>query len=303
MNNITVEALLEKAHEAPSTFTKFVLKTHIGGKNGVYCFVEDYDMPYYHDPIYYTTKKEPYAIRCKGKTGVIQIERYLSSQQEYNDYIQLYFVDKDFDDNSNLSRNICITEGYSIENYYVGEDCIRKILITEFDLDPVDDKEKFDKCFELYRKKIQEFHEASILFNAWYARLYSDKTWNRSSVSLDNKFPKDLMKYNIENVIVGTYSLEDIHNKYPEAPMLTHEDIEPYRTYLMTNPALFCRGKFEVEFLYKFLEFLNLDASKDQCFTKKRKGLHIELDKLISSLCQYSTKPDSLFEYIQSRCH
>lgn len=298
---VTVDELLEKAEEAPVLFMKFKAKVSLYGESRIYCFVEDYDMPYYSALINALKAEDWTSIRCKGKEKVLEIHDYLKDMQSYNQYAKRFFVDRDYDDNSSLDDDIYVTPSYSIENLYLTDECMRKVLETEYELDPVDDEEIFNKTMSLFQSKRDEFHQAVLLFNAWYACLHDDPSWSHDDVCLDNKFPKDLMAYSIENPITCTYSLADIESKYPVLINVTTQKIEDKKKALKVNLTYNLRGKYEIEFLYKFILFLNQDAgTRARQFTKKKKNFNFGLDGALSAVSQYATIPEDLKTYIST---
>lgn len=296
---VTVEELLDKAEEAPVLFMKFKDKVSKYGINRIYCFVEDYDMPYYSSIITALSDMEWTSIRCKGKEKVIEIHDYLKDMETYTQYKKRYFVDKDFDDNSDLDDDIYVTPSYSIENLYLTDDCMRKILETEYEIDPIDDEEIFNRTMALFQSQREEFHQAVLLFNAWYASLHEDPSWCHAFVDLDDKFPKELLKYSIDNPISCDYTLEDIENKYPEAVKIQPSKIEGKKLELSSNILYNLRGKYEIEFLYKFITFLNQDAgTKKRLYTKKKKNFSFNMDGTITAVSPYATIPIDLKYYI-----
>lgn len=298
---VTADELLDKAEEAPVLFMKFKAKVSSYGTSRIYCFVEDYDMPYYSALINALTVEEWTSIRCKGKEKVLEIHDYLKDMPTYNQYAKRYFVDRDFDDNSSLDNDIYVTPSYSVENFYLTDECMRKILETEYEIDPVDDEEIYNKTMTFFQTKREEFHQAVLLFNAWYACLHDEPSWNHDDVCLGDKFPKDLMTYSIEHPITYTYSMADIEAKYPDAINITAQKIEDKKQELKANLIYNLRGKYEIEFLYKFIAFLNQDAgTRARQFTKKKKNFNFGLDGALSAISQYATIPEDLKTYIKT---
>lgn len=295
----SVENLLSKTEDAPVLFTQFVNKISKYGDDYIYCFVEDYDMPYYAGIISALSTDKWTSIRCKGKEKVLEIHDYIKDLDSYKHYKNRFFVDRDFDDNSSLDKDIYVTPSYSIENFYSMDDCIRKVLETEYEIDPVVDEELFNKTMTHFQKKKEEFHKASLLFNAWYACLHDDSSWTHDDVSLDKTFPKSLLKYHIENPIVASYTIADIEKLYPNAIQLENNIIEKKKTSLSTNLTYNLRGKYEIEFVYKYVLFLNKDAgTKGRQYTKKNKNFTFGLDGVITAMSQYAHIPENLKYYI-----
>lgn len=298
---VSVETLLNKAEEAPVLFMKFRDKVLKYGDSRIYCFVEDYDMPYYSALITAIMSDDWTSIRCKGKERVLEIHDYLKNMDSYSHFKKRYFVDRDFDDNSSFEDDIYVTPSYSIENMYLTEECMRRILETEYEIDPVGDEELFNKTMALFISKKEEFHQAVLLFNAWYACLHEDSSWNHNHVCLSDKFPKDLLNYSIDRPIVSHYTISDIENKYPAATKISSDKIEAKKTQLSSNMTYNLRGKYEIEFLYKFINYLNQDAgTRRHWYTIKSKNYTFGMDSSISAISQYATVPECCKTYINT---
>lgn len=294
----TPEALIAKKNTAPVAFTKLTLLIDKYGEDAVYCFVEGYDMPYYITPIKYILNKEPVDIKCGGKDNVINANKYIEGKPEYSKYIKRYFVDRDYTDNSDIPNTVCITEGYAIENYYLTDSCVSKILKNEFKIDIVDNADIFDKCIEFYHDQHEKFEEAILLFNAWYCCLHEDDSWNHKDVSLEDKFPTEWMDCHI-NSFSYSYSLADIYAKYDKAPSIKPEVVEAKKEILKEKGWYYMRGKYEMQFLYTFLKYLHDEPKKARVYTVHPCKIPFEQNTMISTFCQYADFPESLRYYIE----
>ena len=83
---ITVDSLLAKTEEAPVLFTQFVDKISRYGHDYLYCFVYNYDMPYYSGIISVIKDKQWTSIRCKNKKNVLEIHDYIKDITIYADF-------------------------------------------------------------------------------------------------------------------------------------------------------------------------------------------------------------------------
>ena len=92
--------------------------------------MEGYDAPYYSTRVEITDSQSRRAefINCGGKKGVVDTCGYIAGKPAYKKFVTLYFVDKDYDDNSALSDKIFVTDGYSVENYYASDRCVRSAI-------------------------------------------------------------------------------------------------------------------------------------------------------------------------------
>jgi len=297
----TVDELLAKTEEPPVLFVKFTDKIAKYGLDCLYCFVEDYDMPYYAGIISSLTDKTWTSIRCKGKDNVLSIYEYIKDMEFYKQYDKRFFVDKDFDNNSNVPKDIYVTSAYSIENYYIMDECMRKILETEYEIDPVGDEELFERTIAHFKSKREEFHNAVVYYNAWYACLHDDPNWSHEQISLNSTFPKKLLTIDIENSMEQTYTLEDIETLHQTDFYVEEQQINQKIATLSTDYCSNLRGKFEIEFVYRYIIFLNKDAgTKARRFTKKKKNFNFTLDGALTAMSQYAVIPDGLKHYVKT---
>lgn len=293
------DKLLEKAEEAPVLFLRFENKVALYGDDRVYCFVEGYDMAYLSSRISDLFNDKWDSIQCNGKKNLLEVYSYLKGMHTYDRYAKRFFVDADFDRNEDLGDDIYVTVCYSIENLYVSISCIEKILKTEYGIDEIENPDKFKKCMDLFCIRLKEMHYAILLFNAWYAALHDMDGWNHRGVCLDNKFPSKFIKYDFSNKIEAQYTIDDIRAEYPDVPEIDKELLEKRRLWLAEDPQNRGRGKYEIEFLMKYMMFLNADAKGRMEYTVKKNVPMLNMDRMISMYSQYADTPDDLKYYIQ----
>ena len=118
--------------------------------NAFFAFFEGKDAPYYSMRIERISNKEVEPIKCKGKSNVKGIYKYLSKKNEYNRYSTGFFIDKDYDDNEleYINNNFYVTPCYAIENFYCNDKCLERILKCELGYNSSD--EDFQKIKEDY---------------------------------------------------------------------------------------------------------------------------------------------------------
>lgn len=88
-------------------------------------------------------EKEYKKYDCNGKQNVLRIYDMITNQtQKDSKTIKMFFVDKDFDDNSNIDNEIYVTPTYSIENLYFTDIAIKKMILAEMGLS---EHSKYDK--------------------------------------------------------------------------------------------------------------------------------------------------------------
>lgn len=285
--NYTPEALSKRRGDAAAIYSKLTLLIPQFGKDVVYCFVEGYDMPYYRAIVHATCRKEPIEIKCNGKGNVIAANKFIEKKEDCKDLIKRYFVDRDFDNNDTLPDTIFVTDGYSIENYYLTDSCISSILQTEFKMSLADYAEKHAVCMDLFHREHTKFCEGTLLLNAWYRCLYQNPDWNRQDVSLGETFPKEWLDLRIENISFS-YTLKDIEEKFDKAPKLDNAAVDRNKQELKALGYFRIRGKFEMQFLCEFLRFIQNEPKKNRKYSVASCSLPFQQNTMISTFSQYA---------------
>lgn len=301
--NYTPEALCKRLSDASVIYSRFLLLVSQHGEDAVYCFVEGYDMPYYRAIVRSVVRKEPLKIRCSGKAGVIAANLFIEEREDCRKYTKRYFVDRDYDSNEKIPVTIFVTDGYSIENYYLSEACVGAILEIEFKMSKSVYSKEYQKCMNLFRQEHRIFFEATLLFNAWYSCLYQSLDWDRSEVTLDNRFPKEWLNLIIGNIRCN-YTLPDIEEKYDKVPKIDKTLVLERVDKLKALGPSCTRGKYEMQFLFEFLSFLKNEPKKNRLYTVASCSLPFQQNSMISTFSQYADVTDNLFNYIKTgkRC-
>lgn len=295
----TPNRLAKKRDDASVIYTRFTLLIPQFGEDSIYCFVEGYDMPYYRSVVKHVCNKEPVGIICNGKKTVIAANLLIESKKEYRKYRKRYFVDRDFDNNDSLPNTIFITDGYAIENYYLSDKCVSSILETEFKISRVDNSLSYSKCMDLFHSEHEVFLEGISLFNAWYSCLYNNPDWDRCSVSLDNSFPKEWLTLKIGEISYS-YNLSDIENKYNKAPHIEELVISNEKEELQAKGYMFYRGKYEMQFLFNFLKFIQNEPKKSRIYSVAPCSIPFNQDTMLSTFSQYADVSINLCNYLKT---
>lgn len=296
---MSVEKLRASRGKAVAIFVEFT-RLYKQYESALYGFFEGEDSKYYGIRIKNITKsKKDIYMNCHGKEGVLGIYRMLSSRNHYRTARIGYFVDRDFDQsiyNMGISK-IYETPCYSVENFYTSVQCFAEILKSEFKLTEID--ENFQRCVSLYRKLQEEFHDAVELLNAWVA-CQTDKSskLNISDLSILRFVKIDL------NQAISMYEIDDLYQMFPNTPVIAEQELDAKISELKVNiRQKSFRGKFEIEFLFIFLQKLMSEANQGRYpfFTRKIKVI-LSLTKrtIISDLSQYADTPDCLHNYLES---
>jgi len=298
-SNYSPEILAKRRNEAAVIYSKFMLLTPQYGEDAIYCFVEGYDMPYYRAIVNNVCRKEPVAIKCNGKAAVIAANKFIEAKDDCMRYSKRFFVDRDYDDNDTLPDTIFVTDGYSIENYYLTEECVGRILETEFKMSKTEYKEKYEKSINLFRQEHHKFFEGTLLFNSWYCCLYRNPAWKCDEVSLDDKFPNDWMNLKIGNISFK-YSLADIEEKYAKAPKLDEDSVLKIKDEMRSLGPFRSRGKYEMQFLFEYLSLIKNEPKKNRVYSVTSCHLPFCQNTMISTFSQYADVSERLYAYIET---
>ena len=301
-----IEKLRDSKNKAQVAFQEFALST---GKfsDYLFCFFEGNDNPYYVPRIkQFTTKYHP--IKCGGRERVLKVYKLINNRSEYNTYKKAFFIDRDFNEPLRPSTPpIFETPCYSIENLYVSVNTFKEILINEFGLSKVHDQTSFEKCVSIFIERQNEYHEAVTTFNAWYACLIEmrNKTEQQTGVSLKDKLPKGFITFTLQS-ITATYDMEKIKQSFPNAINVEEGTLNAkIREFQTCDASKVFRGKYEMQFLIKFIHLLLKDAASSKAILKNKINFAfgdasgINNNQAINIFEGYAETPQSLINYLQ----
>lgn len=287
--------LLNRAKSPKVAFHKFVL-LHRENHTDLYCFFEGTDSQYYF-PRINTFAENHHPIVCGNKKSVLESYEYIKSK--YPNYKTVFFVDSDFDEDIS-KKDLYITCSYSIENFYCTENVLSRILKNEFFLKVTDSEYK--TIMNSFHQRQKEFHQATNLFNLWYftAKRKAKALNISTNVNLEDKFPKEFISFSFDS-ITHHYTLEDLKNKFPDAIEINEEDLNKQReSFYSKQPIKRFRGKYEIEFILKYLNFLIQDANVSKNILKKKTKFKIDSALILSQLSQYAETTNELNEFLKN---
>lgn len=287
--------LLKKAQSPKVAFHKFVL-LHREHKTDLFCFFEGKDSQYYF-PRINEFNENNHPIICGNKKSVIDSYDFIKSK--YPLYKTLFFTDSDFDEVI-VKPDLYTTCGYSIENFYCSPNVISRILKNEFFLRVTDNE--YVTIMDIFNRRQKEFHKETALFNLWYYSAKKKAKLESTIVNacLGDKFIKEFILFSFEG-ITSSYTLDDIKNKFPNAIEITEDDLKFYKPdFYRKEPIMRFRGKYEIEFITKFLQYIINDANKEKKILKKKTKFRIDSAIILSQLSQYAETTDCLREFLKS---
>lgn len=301
---ITAQQLKESRDTLSEKYTEF---NHLKVRcpNHFIVFYEGKDAPYFYGKIRQYTQMEISPIKCNGKSKVKGIYLSLKNKGALDDVKTGFFIDKDFDKNDEdfVLSDFYVTERYAIENYYVTDNCLKKIIKNELGISEGCDD--FNIIMERYHSFQTSYHASIALFNAWY---YTVKNNGRHcEVSLGEKLPKGYLAYDIENWKVSqAYNLETLNSNYAnQCSVVTNADILASHQLLDGNPTYLYRGKYELSCLVCFMleiqKELNRKTSEPGTLNRNPYKCQITNSQVLSLWAQYSEEDEKLKDYLQKR--
>jgi len=323
-----VDVLNSSREDNPIVLTEFnnIYKKHKRENRVIdylYCFYEGKDDSKYYnfrvENINSNNKKVSH-LSCKGKDKVIKLCNILKSKEKvYKEGKLLFFIDKDFDALIKQDKlkelqkieDLYITPTYSIENLYTSIGAFHEILKSEFHL--METEENFQKLTDLFRLRQNEFHQIMLDVNSWIATqnyfLETLDTEERRKIPYNELNIDKFLRINLEKITYKEENLlEFLENKFDESFKM--EEIEVFDKFrelkdkLSQNSQVNFRGKFELEFLTKFLISLKERCTQKDglglCFIGINKKIKVQLtlNDTISNLSQYADTPECLKRFI-----
>jgi len=302
---MTVEELRKSRDKAQVAFTEFMNSTR-KYPDYLFCFFEGKDNAYYVPRIKrFTAQYQP--IKCGGRDRVIEVHSLISNRPEYSNYKKAFFIDRDFNvPLEQVNPPVFETPCYSVENLYVSVDVFKEILVNEFHLSEFSNNNIVEVCISLYQERQNEFHDAVCLFNSWYACLIEIRnvTGKLTGVSLDEKLPKGFIDVTLQSVTCK-YGLDTIKSTFPNATeveviMLNDKLVE----FANCDRRKVFRGKYEMQFLIKFIQLLLQDSNTSKSVVKSKInyafGDNLSNQQAINVFEGYAETPESLIEYLRT---
>lgn len=299
MTNLVQEMTEAKKNSVAVHFFNFT--SAIANNKLPICFEGEEDILYYREriEIYFNNFAK---IVCGGKKQVLALRDEIKDS-EYKNKKCLYFIDCDFDDNTNLINqdDIYITPCYSIENLYISDNCFSKILSDEFGINGDDTKYStlFNEIKSYYKDKKNEFLKEITEFN-YLIYLITIKNF---SISFNNTKMSDLIEIKLNEI--NKKSDLQFHKKedgFYKILGLSEEDFQKLKLELYRSEQYFSNKDLEKYFrgknLFEFLEYF-LKRLKEGKFYKETCKTKFIVNNLISTISKYAETPDCLIKFLQ----
>lgn len=296
-NQITPDVLTQKLEKTNIGVHRYLEKKN---DHSLFCFMEGkHDPDYYLGVIRSICGDDCIIIVCGNKSNVLDSYNNFF-QIDHDRYRLAFFIDKDYDEPIN-NPNIFETDCYSIENYYCSPEAFKRIL--KYGIGVPDDVDWRHDVIDFYMNQFHQFHQTVDLFNAFYSLLHKYEREKNVffKLNLDDSFPTELANTNV-NKCSKLYTLQNILDKYgiEEKVMTEAEVIVEMNRLWALDPFKVFRGKFELDMLFKIMNYLINDANKNLCapIIRKKVSMHLNGKSLMSDLAQFADIPDGLRTYL-----
>lgn len=288
--------------EKESDCIESIFQSYISSKSkkDIFLFFEGKD-----DFKYYVSRvsshigdKEYGVFYCNCKNNVIAVHNMIFNQTAIGDFKKnLYFIDRDYDDNENIPDSIYVTSSYSIENNYFTNSAIKRILIGVIGIseENKDDNLDFKVVYNHITSRRDKIIEEIIYANVWYSLQIK-----KYKHSVEHTQMSNLKEYsNIKNIC----QIQVLEKLVKNSLEINENEINKEIENLRLNPVSKIRGKYFTQALTPVFRDVFQDAGKKynrKYFSKKRK-IHANLSDIISELSAYADTPPELISYIRER--
>jgi hypothetical protein len=299
---------LRKSKDKPQVaFHEFALATGTR-QNHLFCFFEGKDNSYYIPRIKRFTDAY-YIIKCGNKEAVLGVYNLIVNKSAYRKYKLGFFIDRDFDKSVGpQTPPIFETPCYSIENLYVSLRVFKDILINEFHLSEIADKQLVDNLLNLYEMRQKEFHSAILLLNAWYSCLIDKK--NKDGITTGVSFKKstlnEFVSINLQSV-TQNYDIQNLKDKFPNAVEIEEATLnQKIELFKVVEQHSVFRGKYEMAFLLEMIREILSDSYKAKRIIKEKirfsfgDGSSLNQEQLLNIFEAYAETPQLLIDYMKT---
>lgn len=298
-----IDKMIQEAKCVETIFLSYTLKK---SSQNIFLFFEGHDDFKYYCPRISLIKndKEYKKYDCNGKENVIKVYNMIVNKTtDDKNVIKMFFVDKDFDDNSLIDKEIYVTPTYSIENLFFTNLAIKNMILAEMGLSEHSEDDECD--FNIAFKYIINFRDKiirDILYgNACYS--LQIKKAHESGRNKPNLLP--IKKYDVIKMISR---FEDIKSRITDYIEVSEIEIETECARLNSDPVRLLRGKYLLEKMPKCINKIVEESNRgrnhsEHFFSKKRHmTLNTSEKSLISDLSSYAETPACLIKYIKEKC-
>ena len=268
--------------------------------DALFVFYEGQDNDYYFPRLVSNTGRSIETIKCKGKENVIKVYKILISKPEYDKYHKGFFIDKDFDLNTDpVMSDFYITSGYSIENYYVSDNCMELFLKQMLNFHT--GEALLDSIMTDYGSIRQQYFDAILLFNTWYCAIKRKYGNSISNIYLDKDLPKGFVRFDLQaNQVLQQYTMAEIYAEFPAADQypVTTQEMSDAEAYIRQNMQKNLRGKYCLSFTEKFISSLIVKIKNTPEYSSHRRVIDIQYNNILSIMTNFADTEQEVVDYI-----
>ena len=304
--------VIELSQARDSLSVKFMEFTRVSkSKNKIAIFFEGEDEKYFsvrinniRPDIYWT------GINCGGKRKVIALREKIRTHAFYKKAACLFFIDADFDDNSEYSSfyDTYVTPCYSVENLYIKTSAFRRVLNAEFGIsEACESSSCFNLCVTMYENAKEDYLNKIADFNFIIRELRIMERCNdiKTTLNINNISFDSLIKINLDK-IEKNYNEQCPKSIFTEIEDDINIDLSPSKEYFSKKShEIWFRGKQHLEFMRIFLTQLKTDRTikNGRKIFKEKGNVKLQLTKAnaISELSQYAETPQCLRDFLLSQ--
>ena len=290
-----------------------LLKKISQNSSSVYCLVEGHDSPYYaprvnQERVSFGDFSGTDFVNCGGQDVLLKIRELVLSNTNLSDIAISFFIDRDFgvapeyDD----CDQTYVTDGYSVEQHYVGDATIKAacqhILFKDEVGDP--EAEALNEICRLYRVNFENYLHAICDFNAWYRCVRSKHDSDGKRLVVQPIPISDLVKLNwTTGNCEKTYDIAYLNTKIDDYYAVSHKELAQWHAeFRGCNPEIVFRGKQHADFVFFFLSSIVVQRRRGTGILSELKGKADEIPRntLLDKLSSYAETPVSLIQYLKT---
>lgn len=296
MNDIVAE--IEKKKNEIEYDHKFKLKYDENFKYNIFVEGKD-DIPFYQTHLKKLSGKDSIKpIECGGRKELIKYYDAFVKKEYCKNKNILFFIDRDYAISSIGNRNIYITKGYSVENYFVSKKLLEDIIKNHF---LIYETSVISKILSYYQNTLEKFHNNTLLLNAYLklCRKYEYINEIKERKEFKDITINKLFDISYKECKVKKELLEIIESN--EYQITLNDVIEESSNFDKNNYRWEFRGKYELEFFKKFIDSLQseLRNAENGDFENKYK-IKFNIYNIFTQFSNNLTTPKCLSEYIFS---
>lgn len=296
--NLSLEQMRKERGMHQAVYMQFVNSKKYF-KTYAFCFYEGEDGKYYNSRIRQKFGDKFLTYTVGNKKEVLKLFKRITSTNLYDDVCTMFFVDRDYDLSlSGTSEKLFETPCYSIENFYVQRECLKKILQSEFGLNEIDND--FQKCLADFEQRERDFNNEILEFNS-LVYLRRKKSDSNSNCAFGSIKTSHMLKVSVDKVERATKYDETI-NDIKEKLQFEEKEIEKAKEELKEKGhfSVNFRGKNQLDFFVEFIRGLKKLNEDGEYFEIKHNNIHINVtSNRLSELSQYAVMPTVLEEFLE----